>query len=352
MKDYLKFRIKKVIPETADAATYLLENIDGLPVPYQAGQFLTLLLHHNGRELRRSYSLSSASGIDPYLAITIKRVPNGEVSRYLLDTLQEGDVIQSLYPAGRFTLQTDPGNRRDIFMFGAGSGLTPLYALLKTVLLQEPLSRITLINSNRNERTALFWWPIEQLAAQYPAQLRCINLLSDPDPASGKYPVRLNIGLVQQLVTENLHFDRAQARFFLCGPPFYMRMVRMGLIFMEFPEEAIHREHFVTKPVKVIESVVQDTSVKSVQLIYRNQNYQLAVPGNQFILKAALRNGIQLPYSCQGGMCSTCAGKCVKGEVKMKLNEVLTDKEVADGWVLTCVAYPVSAEVIIEMPTI
>ncbi len=353
MKDFLELRIKEIIPETADAATYLLENISGQPVHYQAGQFLTLLLEHNGRELRRSYSLSSAPEIDPDLAITIKRVTNGEVSRYLLDTLKAGDVIRSLYPAGRFTLQTDARYQRDIFLFGAGSGLTPLYSILKTILRQEPQSRVILINSNKNPRNALFWQPVNNLAVQFPQQFKCIHLFSDPAPGSGQYPVRLNISLVQQLVNENLSFDRNQAQFFVCGPPFYMRMVRMALIFMEFREEVIHREHFVTEPLKIAQpQPTQAATAKPVQLIYRHQTYTIEVPPGQFILKAALNNGIQLPYSCQGGLCSTCAGKCKQGKVKMMINEVLTDREVAEGWVLTCVAYPLSEDVIIEIPSV
>jgi ring-1,2-phenylacetyl-CoA epoxidase subunit PaaE len=350
MTDLLELRIKKIIPETADAITLLLENTSGEPISYQSGQFLTFIITMAGRELRRSYSISSAPGIDPDIAVTIKRVENGEVSRYLLTHLKEGDILQSLPPAGRFTLATHPDNQRDIFLIGAGSGITPLFSLLKTTLVQEPKSKITLIDVNRNENTTLFREPINQLTGQYPWQFTLIHLFGDPLPHSHSYPQRLNIGLLQQLIQQHLTFDRTKAKFYVCGPSTFMRMVRMTLIFMEFAEDQIHREIFVTYPLPAAKTPLPSNLYPSRATIrYQQHEHSIFVYPGQTILKAALANGIQLPYSCQGGVCSTCAAKCTQGAVQMTTNEVLTDKDQAEGWILTCTAYPLSEEVTIQI---
>ncbi|QHT71236.1 ferredoxin--NADP reductase [Rhodocytophaga rosea] len=348
MKDYLELRIKKIIRETAQAITLVLENVSGEPVAYQSGQFLTFLLTISGRELRRSYSLCSSPGIDPDMMITITRVINGEVSRYLTEHLQEGDILQSLYPAGRFTLESKPEQRRDIFLIGAGSGMTPLFSILKTALRTVTASHLTLIDSNKNEATALYWKPLQTLSRQYSQQFTSIHLFSDPLPSSNQYPVRLNISLLETLVNKHLKYEKSEAQFYVCGPSTFMRMVRMTLIFMGFPEESIHKENFITQAqFDITLSRYENTSTSPVQLIFRNQSYRVEVPPHSSILKAALSQGIPLPYSCMAGMCATCSGKCSSGKVKMAINDVLTDTEVAEGWVLTCVAFPLSTGVTI-----
>ncbi len=347
----LSLRIKQIIWETTEAITLVLENTGTQAITYQAGQFLTLLVTMHGAAQRRSYSLSSAPGIDQDLLITIKRVTNGEVSRYLIDHVREGQVIQSLPPAGRFTIQTNPEAQRDIFLIGAGSGVTPLFSLLKTVLRAEPKSSITFINCHRNEHTALFWQPINALAAQYPAQLRCIHLFSDPTPDTLAYRGRLTISRLEELVHKNLKFDRQQARFYLCGPSDFMRIARMALTYLQFRGEQIRQEYFVTEPLPAVGVPPQSTFTSQVTVHLGGKSHTFPVQSNEFILKAALERGIQLPYSCQGGRCSACAGICREGNVKMAINEVLTDRDVAAGWTLTCTGYPASGKVEIEIPT-
>jgi ring-1,2-phenylacetyl-CoA epoxidase subunit PaaE len=280
--------------------------------------------------------------------VSITRVVNGEVSRYLIDHLKAGDILKSLYPAGRFTLESKPELSRDIFLIGAGSGMTPLFSILKTALQTEIASHITLINSNKNEQTALFWKQLQHLTLQYSGQLRSIHLFSDPLPSSHQYPVRLNISLLENLVYEELKYSTSEAQFYVCGPSDFMRMVRMTLIFMGFAEDSIYKENFITQAQSEITlSRYENTSTLPVQLLFRNQSYLLQVPPHTSILKAALSQGIRLPYSCMAGMCATCLGTCTSGLAKMAINDVLTDKEVAQGLILTCVAYPLSADVTI-----
>lgn len=351
MNDFMKLRVKAVVQVTAEARTYVLENTGGPTPVYQSGQFLTLLLQHAGKEVRRSYSLVSAPGIDPDLAITVKRVINGEISRYLLNTLRVGDIVHSLYPAGRFTLETNARNQRDIFLIGGGSGITPLFSLLKTVLRTEPRSHVTLIDSNKNQETTLFWDQLQELERQYPRQLMGIHLFSDPSAEWRKYRGRLENSLLERLVNENLIDSPEQAEFFICGPSTLMRMVRITLIFMGFPQEAIHKENFITNlPATVPVQAPDDGITRRVNLWYRGREHCLEVPPHQTILQAALNAGIALPYSCRAGMCSTCAGICTQGSVLMTMNEVLTSRDLTKGWVLTCVGYPQTGEVTILFP--
>jgi ring-1,2-phenylacetyl-CoA epoxidase subunit PaaE len=350
MPDYLSLRIRNITRQTAEAATFEFETIDGIPLAYRPGQFLTLLVTLNGRELRRSYSFSSTPGIDPFPAVTVKRVTNGEVSRYLLTHWREGDLVTALPPAGRFTLDPSPDKPRDVFLVGAGSGITPLFSLLKALLLDEPDSQITLIYSNQNEHTALFWREINALTAAH-ANLTTIHLLGDPTPATRQHLGRLNIGLLEKLVTEHLHFGRDRAEFYVCGPFAYMRMVRMTLIFMQFREEQIHRENFVVEALSAAKAPSpRDPSPRQVTLHLQHRTFHLVVPGDRTILQAALEHDVPLPYSCLGGVCSACAVRCTEGKVRMTLNEVLTARDLDAGWVLTCVGYPDSASVTLRIP--
>jgi ring-1,2-phenylacetyl-CoA epoxidase subunit PaaE len=350
MADHLSLRIRKIIPQTPEAATFEFETTNGTPLSYRPGQFLTLLVTLNGRELRRSYSFSSTPGIDPYPAVTIKRVANGEVSRYLLTHWREGDQVTALPPAGRFTLDPAPETPRDVFLIGAGSGITPLFSLLKALLRDEPDSRITLIYSNQNEHTALFWREINALTQMH-ANLTTIHLLGDPTPATRPYLGRLNIGLLERLVTEHLHFGRERAQFYVCGPFAYMRMVRMTLIFMQFREEQIHRENFVVEALSAAKGPApRDPSPRQVTLHVKNRTFHLVVPGDRTILQVALEHDVPLPYSCLGGVCSTCSALCTEGKVRMTLNEVLTARDLDAGWVLTCTGYPDSEAVTLRIP--
>jgi ring-1,2-phenylacetyl-CoA epoxidase subunit PaaE len=350
MKDYLELRVTKIIRETAESITLVLEPSDGVTVEYKPGQFLTLLIQKGQKELRRSYSISSTPGIDKEVAITIKRVTNGEVSRYLIDHLREGDTVQALPPAGRFILETQTDVQRDIFLIGAGSGITPLFSILKNLLLHEPQSHCVLIKSDKNENTELFSAQLRELATRYTGRFTYHPLYSNPLPQAGIYSTRLNIGLLQTLIARYRRYNTSAAQFYICGPSTFIRTVRMTLTFMEVNPEQIHQELFVTEDLpEAIPPIFEDTSPKKIELLYRQEKYVLESSYNQTILKTALASGIHLPYSCLGGVCSTCAALCTKGKVHMALNQVLSDKEVAAGWVLTCVGYALSSEVAIEV---
>jgi ring-1,2-phenylacetyl-CoA epoxidase subunit PaaE len=339
MQEYLSLRVEKIIPETPEAITLVLKPLNKGSVTYKAGQFLPFLFDINGKQFRRSYSLSSAPGVDKDLMITIKRVENGEVSRYLLSNLKEGDVLQSLMPTGRFTISTHPDNKRDIFLIGAGSGITPLFSLLKTVLKEEPQSHITFINSNKNKKEAFYEEEIETIAREYADQLTYFSLYSQP--GEGEIRSRLNIDLLEKLVRENMRFSATQALFYLCGPMTFMRMARITLLYMGIHEDQIYKEVFLPSQQKAYHPIIPaNTPPREIEVVQGKQKEQVTVYAQQSILRAALARGISIPYSCEVGICATCIAKCTSGKVVMTNNEVLTDREVDQGWILTCTSHP------------
>ncbi|WP_080053795.1 2Fe-2S iron-sulfur cluster-binding protein [Spirosoma aerolatum] len=348
--DLLQLRIVRIISETDDTRSYILESVDGRSVDYQPGQFLTLLLTHRDRgtnthEVRRSYSLSSIPG-EP-LQLTIKRVENGEISRYLHDTLRVGDALTSLHPAGRFTL--DANQRGDLVLIGAGSGITPLFALLKQALYNEPGRRVTLLYSNSTERRIIFNEALAGLQQTFPERFRIFHLLSNPTDNWEGLRGRLNNVMLERLLPTLLGGSNPDTlRFYICGPGDYMRMVQFTLIFSGFQLSQIRRENFLVEPVVIAPPpiVAED---RTVLLRFHGREIEIQVPAYKSILQAALDEGVMLPYSCRGGRCSTCAAHCLSGRVHMTINDVLTDHDLADGWVLTCTGYPESDGVVIEV---
>ncbi len=342
MKDLL-LRVKKIVPETKDTLTFILESELNELIPYEAGQFLTFIFNIYGKEVRRSYSLSSAPGTDENLAITVKRVQNGEVSRYLFETIKEGDVLRALSSAGRFTVQPDPAFPRDVFLFGAGSGIVPLFSILKTVLAKESYSCVHLICSNHNESSIIFRKQLEELKEIYQGRFNYLHLLSNPiSETTNIVHAHLNSLLLEELIAKYIQYDKSQCVFYVCGPFAYMRMVMITLPVLGFPRTQIHREAFLTEINESQPKVPQGNVNSTLKVYVGSKEYNLDIPQGKTILKAAMEKGIQLPYSCETGICSTCAAYCTEGKVEMSVNEVLTEKDLAGGLVLTCTGYPVT----------
>lgn len=343
MNDLLLLRIKKIIPETEDTITLILESAGNDPITYEAGQFLTFIFNIHGKEHRRSYSLSSSPGIDKDLAVTIKRVQNGEVSRHLFETVKEGDTLRSLPPAGRFTIQPVLVIPRDVFLFGAGSGIVPLLSILKTILAKEPNSCIHLIYSNHDESSIIFREQLEELKEMNQGRFNCLHLLSNPYLKTANIiHAHLNSLLLEELIGRYRQHDKSQCVFYVCGPFAYMRMIMITLPVIGFSREQIHKEAFLTE-VNEAEPRVPSANVPAeVKILKGDKVYELLVPAGKTILRAALENAIRLPYSCETGICSTCSAHCTAGKIEMSINEVLTEKDLSDGLVLTCTGYPVT----------
>jgi len=334
----IRLKVEAVKWELPDTATFFFSEISGKTVYYQAGQFITLVFGHHSEELRRSYSLSSSPD-EPLLSITVKRIENGEISRFLLTKIKQGDVLNAVEPAGKFII-TGYEAQKDIVLFAAGSGIVPIFSQLKYVLNRPGKGRFTLIYSNQNGKSILFKDDLDTLDLKNPGRLNVIHLLS----SEGN---RLNNLVVEQLVRKNVKTDLAKAEFYTCGPFTYMRMIRLTLIYMGLEASQLRKENFVLETIPVTASSKSFTP-KKIRIHFKEEVYDLMVGENQSILQAALQNNIQLPYSCRVGDCSTCAAICKSGKVEMVKNDVLTDNDLAEGWILTCTGHPLTDNVVIE----
>ncbi len=334
----LQLRVEAINWELPDTATFYLAEVNGTKIKYKAGQFITLVFTHHAEEVRRSYSLSSSPDED-LLAITVKRIANGEISRFLLTKIKPGDILSAVEPAGRFIL-TGFEDERDIFLFAAGSGIVPVFSQLKYALARPGKSNITLIYSNSDERSVIFKAELAAIALNNPRRLTIINMLS----SEGN---RLTNQTVEKLVAGNLDYAAGKAEFYTCGPFDYMRMIRLTLLYMGFAPDQIRKENFVLETIPVSSSPL-NFPPKTIRIHFNGETHDIAVGENQSILQAALQNNISLPYSCRVGDCSTCAAMCKSGKVEIIKNNVLTDADLAAGWVLTCTGHPLTDDVVID----
>lgn len=311
---------------------------------------MSLVFEGAHKEIRRSYSFNSSPDVDEPLAITVKRVENGEISRFLHHKTSVNDVLFALEPQGMFSYHTDEHLKRNIFLFAAGVGITPLFSILKTALVRERNSIITLVYSNRSLENALFYTALNEWQQKYPERLKIIWVFSN---SKNLMTARLNKFYITDLIKEHLNFDRNDALFYSCGPIIYMDLCRITLLGMGFDISQIKRETFVLPEDEMDEDdgsaeKVVDKNTYSVILNFEGEKHHLDVPWPKRILDVALENKIKLPYSCHGGVCSTCAATCTKGGVRMDYNEVLTDDEIEKGRVLVCTGHPTENETTIE----
>jgi len=320
-------RVVAIHPEALDTKTFFLERTDGYPMAYQAGQFLTFLFQLHGHELRRSYSFSTTPGIDPIPAITVKRIPNGQISRYLLDHLQPGDTLTSLPPGGRFTLET----ARTLFFLAAGSGLVPIFSLIKKAVSLQPPAHITLITQQHEPASTPFREQLTALQTTYgPERFEWIDLLSVQNG-------RINNWWLERWL-ETTGAITGDTRFYLCGPAVFMRMAQFTLKTLGIEADQIKQEHFTVERRPPSPPMV-DPTPKMITIVTAAGRHEFLAAWPDTILDAAEKHGIRLPYSCRAGRCSTCVARLLMGQIKMSTNEVLTEKDLQQGLTLTCVGY-------------
>ncbi|HYF60701.1 MAG TPA: 1,2-phenylacetyl-CoA epoxidase subunit PaaE [Burkholderiaceae bacterium] len=350
-----RLRVRDVRRETADSISVAFEVPPELRDAYRfrQGQFLTLRDTVDGEEVRRSYSV--CVGVPDYerrgeLRVAIKRVAGGRFSNWAAEALCPGREIDVMTPDGRFFVELDPSRARHHVGFAGGSGITPMLSLIATTLAGEPRSTFTLVYGNRTVSSIMFLETLEALKNRYIDRLRLVHVLSD-EPQE----VELLSGLLDRArcdeLLRTLLADGPIDEAFVCGPAPMMDAAEAALLEAGVPRERIHVERFGTPaPASAPPAAVADDApAAKVVMIVDGKERHLRVPfGGQAILDAGLAAGASLPYACKGGVCCTCRAKVLEGEVRMDKNYTLEAAEVAQGFVLTCQAHPVSERVVVS----
>jgi ring-1,2-phenylacetyl-CoA epoxidase subunit PaaE len=347
---YHQLKIQKIIRETPDAISIYFQQPENQKIKYKPGQFLTLIVPINGEKVRRSYSMSSCPYTEENLCVTVKRVANGKVSNFLNEHLKEGDVMEVMEPMGSFAVTLHPVQRH-VILLGGGSGITPLMSIAKSVLRMEASSIVSLIYANRDEQSIIFKSVIEELRRQYPDRFHVTHVLSQPGPGWSGLSGRLNRSLVIKLIDQLPKLNVHKTDYYLCGPEGMMEELKQALQIMKVPQEKVHYESFVTSSAPSAGAADEQPSggPHEVTIIYEGSEYKVTVPPDKTILEAGLDADIDLPYSCQSGLCTACRGKCLSGKVKMDEEDGLSEEEVKEGYVLTCVGHPLTSNVVIEI---
>ncbi|MGB0523208.1 MAG: FAD-binding oxidoreductase [Flammeovirgaceae bacterium] len=348
MSDYYTLKIKDVIKETDDAVTIQFKQPLFKKVKYLPGQFLTVIIPINGEKLRRSYSMSSAPNLDSHLAVTVKRVEGGIVSNYLNEQVKKGDSMEIMKPMGNFTLEPNKKGQRHVILFGGGSGITPLMSILKSALYFEPKTTVSLVYANHDENCIIFKQELEALKNKFGERLNVIHVLSQPKQMWNGHTGRMDEAMVMNIHNLLPKVD-APAEYYICGPEGMMDIVQEALSNLKIKDSAIHTESFVSSSNGESDVDTSAFQTHTVTIHLHGDEHKVIVPPDKTILDAGLDAGLDMPFSCQSGLCTACMGKCVSGEVKMTEEDTLSPDEVAEGYRLLCVGHPASEDVIIEM---
>lgn len=358
MSKFNKLKVTSVNRETSDSVSVVLE----IPTQFQSqyqyipGQYLTLRLNINGELVNRSYSFCSSPAWNEPMTIAVKEVIGGKASTFINRNLKPGDEIEVMEPMGNFHTPLDENNEKHYILFGGGSGITPLFSILKTVLKIEPKSSITLFYGNRDEQSIIFKEKLQALEAAYPNRLKVVHILDKPS-SFAQYSGLVVKEMALKLLRENTNMNFTQSEFFICGPTPMMREIETALNELGIPKHRIHIEYFTAKADEDKTAATVGTSTPSaepftgkakVKLIYDGNEVEFEMSENETVLNAALDAGYDPPYSCMVAACCTCRAKLIEGNVVMDDRESLTDGEIAKGYVLTCQSHPKSNVVVLN----
>lgn len=311
----------------------------------------------DGKKIRRAYSVCSSPYTDPYPAVTVKRVEGGLVSNFLGDHLKAGDELEVMEPMGNFTVEPKAGHRRHVILLGGGSGITPLMSIAKSVLHMEPDSQVSLIYANRNENSIIFRTALDELQEKYQNRFQLIHVL-DEAPLKWECPTGLlRPELLKELLQQLPQTPAEQTEYFMCGPEGMMVNVEETFKELQIPKDRIHRESFVAGKTERVDGAADPVAAagddapkaREVTVILDGEEFKFTVEPDKTILETALEQDIDLPYSCQSGLCTACRGKCLSGKVKMDEEEGLSESEIEEGYVLNCVGHPITDDVVIEI---
>lgn len=354
MSQFHNIKIKDIKKETAESVSIAFDVPSALSKEFQfeAGQYITLRATINNEDIRRSYSICAA----PYeneIRVGVKQIANGKMSTFLNQSVKVGDELSIMPPVGNFTAKNHTAN---IVGIAAGSGITPVLSLLKTVL--KAGGKFTLFYGNVNENSAMFKSDLDALLAKNPSQLSVYYTYDEgkkmglPEMACG----RIDNEKMNAFIRENLALLKADG-FYICGPEPMINSVNDALKYVGVAKEKIHFELFTAPTIKEDVSTPKPVSsfkgTSKMKVIMDGEEFEFELKSDgESILDAAMKQGADAPFSCKGAVCCTCKAQVIEGSAIMDMNYALSDDEVAEGFILTCQAHPTAEKVVVDYDVI
>lgn len=352
MSQFHTLNINDITRQTDQCVSITFDVPDHLKEDYKfkAGQYITLKTDIDGKEVRRDYSLctSPSSG---NLTVAVKEVESGTFSKYANQVLKVGDTLDVAQPQGRFTFTPDTSKTRTIAAFAAGSGITPVLSIVKTVLEEEPNSKFVLVYGNKTLKDTIFLNDLLDIQNKYSDRLTIQFLYSQSQEKDAIFG-RIEKSTVNFIV-KNKYKDVNIDAFYICGPEGMINTVKDVLAENNIEDNKVFFELFTTTSSVSVEDLEEVTDgTTSITVIVDDEEKTFTMSQQQSVLEAALEQDLDAPYSCQGGICSSCLARVKEGKATMRQNNILTDNEVAEGLVLTCQAHPVSSKIIVDYDNI
>lgn len=344
--------ISQINPETDNAVSITLE-VPPLMAPlfsYKSGQYLTLCATINNEEIRRSYSMCSSPSSGEKITIAVKKVDGGRMSNYLNSELNVGDTIDVMPPLGSFILNDEVKKSKNLVFWGGGSGITPLLSIIKTALFELPESKCLLVYANRDEDNVIFKSELDSLLNEHAQRFSIIYSLDKPKTDWQGRTGFITQETVSEITRSMLGLNYPTAHYYTCGPGAMMDIVVESLKAIGIRDDNIHTEYFTAtkqKETNVMEQSVesQEGTDRTIKVEVFGQQKEVIVKFDQTILDATQDAGLDPPYSCTVGVCTTCRARLKSGKVRMDEREGLSDAEIEEGFVLTCQAHPLSNDV-------
>ncbi|MGJ5642979.1 2Fe-2S iron-sulfur cluster-binding protein [Formosa sp. S-31] len=344
-----KLAIQNINKETEAAVTITFELPSFLKdkFSFKAGQYITLKTNIDGQEVRRDYSLCSTPESNE-LKVAVKAVEDGLFSKYANTTLKTGDILEVAEPNGRFTFEPDASKTRTIAAFAAGSGITPIMSIAKTILEQEPNSHFILIYGNKTPKDTIFFKELLALHHDYIDRFS-IQLIFSQSQEDNALFGRIEKSTVNFLL-KNTYKHKTIDSYYLCGPEGMINTTKEVLKEFGVADENVHFELFTSPVATETQSPteVANDGTTAIKIIVDDEETEFVMSQKQSILDAAIAKHVDAPYSCQGGICSSCIARITEGAATMRQNNILTDSELAEGLVLTCQAHPTTPTIVVD----
>lgn len=349
-------KISNIRQETDDTVSIAFDVPGDLHEEYQfnAGQYLTLKTVIGGEDTRRSYSICSGL-FDGELRVAVKKIKGGLFSCFANDVLKEGDVLDVMTPMGNFFTHLDAAHEKHYMGFAAGSGITPLISIIRTILVYEPKSTFTLVYGNKTRKSIIFREGLVDLKNSFISRFNMINVLSREDQEIELFSGRITGGKASQVMDRLIPGSGAD-EIYLCGPEEMINDVSDTLQKRGLSKDNIHFELF-TSPTSA-QGKKQASEAEKANLSGKTSAVTVIVDGDEFnfdldmdaesILDAAMEQGADLPFACKGGVCCTCRAKLIEGKVNMEINYSLEEEEINEGFILTCQSHPLTERIVVD----